>query len=341
MPRPNEDLAEALRIRLLALLRHQVTVHTEIERYLTALDKAIAAQIIEFAPTSVTHEVYRQERLAKLLAAVAAQVSASYRDIRRYHVNEMADLAQVEALYLTRQVNEVVGRDLLAFALPAAEAVGLVRSTLVSGAPMADWWEGQSVAARDAFNQMMRIGVLGGESDADLIKRVRGTREMAFKDGLVEVSRRRAKLLVRGASSAITGAVRKKAVEDNPRVFRGIQQISVLDGRTSHTCISYAGKVWTVPDYKPVGHKLPYNGGTPRHPGCRSTEIAVLQEKWGGAPADDMDFDTFLSGKSPEFTDQLLGKGRAELYRAGKITLADLVDQRGRPLTLEQLKASH
>jgi hypothetical protein len=34
----------------------------------------------------------------------------------------------------------------------------------------------------------------------------------------------------------------------------------------------------------------------------------------------------------------MLGKGRAELWRDGKITLQQLLDQRGNPLTLQQLR---
>ena len=35
--------------------------------------------------------------------------------------------------------------------------------------------------------------------------------------------------------------------------------------------------------------------------------------------------------------DKMLGRGKATLYRAGKITLNDLVDQNGRGITLEAL----
>ena len=50
-------------------------------------------------------------------------------------------------------------------------------------------------------------------------------------------------------------------------------------------------------------------------------------------------FDDFLKRKTVDEQDEMLGKGRAELFRAGKITLRDLLDQSGNPLTLKQLKA--
>ena len=46
----------------------------------------------------------------------------------------------------------------------------------------------------------------------------------------------------------------------------------------------------------------------------------------------------FLSKKSKTFQNKLLGRKRAELWRKGAITLTQLVDFRGFPLTLEQLE---
>jgi len=178
---------------------------------------------------------------------------------------------------------------------------------------------------------------VAGDTDEAMIARVRGTRAMGFKDGIMEVSRRKAKILVRGAASAITAEARKTQMLANPKVFSGIQQVSVFDGRTSDVCIAYAGAVWRLPDYKPVGHNLPYNGGVPRHPNCRSVEIAVISPDIGGEPAPDLSFDKYLEGKGKGKVEELLGKGRAELYQSGEISLTDLVDQSGRALTLEQL----
>jgi hypothetical protein len=331
---PNETLAEQLRRRQLYLLRHQVSVRNEVNRYLAILGRDITAAITTIAPGEPTREVYRRQRVDKLISAVADTITTAYRQIRDYDIDEMAALADAEALYLVQAVNALGAK--AALDLSAREAVALVKDALIAGAPMADWWAGQARDIRERFAQEMRMGIIGGEGDADLIRRVRGTAQLGYTDGIMEVSRRMARILVRGASSATIGAVRSKAVLDNPRVFSGVQQISVLDGRTSQTCISYAGKVWEVPGYKPVGHSLPYNGGTPRHPNCRSTEIPVLRD---GEPAEDMGFDTFIKDKPKSLLDELLGKGRADLYRDGKITLSDLVDQNGRPLTVAQLRA--
>jgi hypothetical protein len=58
----------------------------------------------------------------------------------------------------------------------------------------------------------------------------------------------------------------------------------------------------------------------------------------GGPVAADMSFDSFIKRKGPAFADELLGPGRAQLWREKKITLSQLLDQLGRPLTLKELK---
>jgi len=52
-------------------------------------------------------------------------------------------------------------------------------------------------------------------------------------------------------------------------------------------------------------------------------------------------FDAFLSRRSAAEQDAQLGAGRAQLWRDGKITLRQLVDNAGNPLTIEQLRSKY
>jgi hypothetical protein len=338
MPTPNERLADKLRDRQVKLFRHDAYLRGEINKYLAALDKAIALKIIEVSPEGAARAAYKQARVDKLIQEVSTTIRDAYREINTFHYRDMAGVFEAEAAYLVTQVNAIVGKDVAKLA--AAPALSTVRDTLVTGAPLSEWWGQQSDDLRQRFARTIRAGVLSGDTDKMLIDKVRGTRALGFKDGLVEVSRRKAAILVRGAMSSITAEARKTQMLANPKVFSGIQQVSVFDGRTSDTCIAYAGAVWRLPDYEPVGHNLPYNGGVPRHPNCRSVEISVINPDIGGEPAPDLSFDSYLEGKSKADVEQLLGKGKSELYLNGDITLNDLVNQNGRPLTLEELNAS-
>jgi hypothetical protein len=49
--------------------------------------------------------------------------------------------------------------------------------------------------------------------------------------------------------------------------------------------------------------------------------------------------DQFLKMHDTDWQDKMLGKGKAQLWREGKITLSQLVSGSGRELTLKELKA--
>jgi len=55
----------------------------------------------------------------------------------------------------------------------------------------------------------------------------------------------------------------------------------------------------------------------------------------------DKTFEDFLARKGKDYQDSVLGKGRAELYRSGKITFNQLLNQDGNMLTLKQLEAKY
>jgi hypothetical protein len=123
----------------------------------------------------------------------------------------------------------------------------------------------------------------------------------------------------------------------------------------SAICRGYSGKVWDL-DGKPIGHSLPFNGGPPRHFRCRSVLVAWMKEfdelpdgtrrkipeatqasMDGQIPAD-IDYEQFLRGKSETFQKEVLGPGKWELWKTGRITTADMIDQTGRELTLAELR---
>ena len=58
----------------------------------------------------------------------------------------------------------------------------------------------------------------------------------------------------------------------------------------------------------------------------------------GKASRNKTTMDQFLKMHDKEWQDKMLGKGKAQLWRDGKITLSQLVDGSGRPLRLDELR---
>jgi len=241
---------------------------------------------------------------------------------------------------------------------PPAVLDALVAQTLIEGATLSTWWRRQSTQFLNSFMDVVQETVNNGESITQAITRiVGGTVEGVQVPGIMRTTRGKAGALVSTAINSIQTEALLTTVQDNLDVIGSITQVSTLDNRTSDICIAYSGQTWDAETLEPInGSTLPFDGGTPRHFNCRSRIIPVTKsfEELGidlpevatgtrasmdGQVPQDITFSEWLKGKSDTFVNKLLGPVRASLWRRGKITLTQLVDMRGNPMTIDQLEA--
>ena len=226
---------------------------------------------------------------------------------------------------------------------------------ILYGHPAADWWRGQSNQLSFNFAGQVRQGLANAETNQQIINRIAGGGDHV---GIMEGARKNAATLVQTSVQAVANDARRNTFQKNRDVIKGIRQVSTLDSHTSLICISYSDCEWDL-DYKPIGPKdrqKPYNGGTPRHFNCRSVEVPITKtyKELGinipepqpveraselGPISAKTTFEDFLKRRGKSYQDKMLGPGRADLWRSGKITLRDLVSAQGRPLSLAELKA--
>jgi len=70
--------------------------------------------------------------------------------------------------------------------------------------------------------------------------------------------------------------------------------------------------------------------------GTRSSIDAI-----NGKVSRDTTFEQWFEGKDKTFQESYLGKGRYQLFKDGKITFSDLVNQQGRYLKLSELNSKY
>jgi len=234
----------------------------------------------------------------------------------------------------------------------------IVDDVLVQGARPITWWKRQGTDLHNKFMDTVRQSMEAGEGIDKLRKRIGGgVIDGAQVPGIMKAAKHNAEALGRTAVNKITNEARLRTFEANDDVVKGVKQVSTLDNRTSVICAAYSNKQWSLPDYTPIAPTtLPFNGGPPRHFNCRSTLVPILKS-WeelglpfkeltpttrasmdGQVPADTT-FDAFLKKKGTAFQDKLLGPVRARLWRSGKISLQQMLDFRGQPLSPEELLA--
>ena len=290
---------------------------------------------------------YQGKRLDKAVAELKAVI-----DIK---APDLAELGVAEAEFF-RDAMASVGIDAVLPPISALESIA--HGSLVQGATIGNWFSRLNESTRFDVERTVKNGVSLGQTNAQIAKSIMGIGDKGGEP--IAKSRRDAMAITRTAVQTVAKDARLASLEANADIIKAVQWVSTLDSRTSDICIVRSGKTWTYPDFKPIKHKIPWNGGPPAHWNCRSTFIPITKSfeelsngrikdnvepstraSMDGYVAADLTFDAFLRSKPPEFADQMLGKGRAELWRSGKITLNQLLDQRGNPLTLAELRSQY
>ena len=340
---PEQQIADDLTARSIDLLR------------LSAGEIAVVLDLLQVMQKELTAKLAAETLTEFGKAATKALLKETKEVIIRYYSQAqlsfeatLTGLGAAEAQFAARTLTATFGVQLGAGLPTETYLATLVKNTLIQGAPSAAWWERQAGDTAFRFANEVRQGLAQGETNAQIISRVR--------EEVLQTSRRNAAALVQTSVQTVANEARMATFEENGDVVKGYVWLSTLDGRTSTICIARSGLRWNK-DGTPVGHSVPFRR-PPAHWNCRSVltpwtktfrELGIdidepeptTRASMDGPVSASTTFEQFLDRKGAAFQDDLLGPGRAQLYRSGKITLQDLLDQNGRPLTLEQLNAKY
>lgn len=343
-----EDFADRLRRRLIGGLRFEGHVRKQVLELLQEIEAEIISKLDRHNPVGVSQTAAQQRRLRRLLRDTRAKMRELYQELRLNAAGSLGEFAAAEAAWTQSALHRAVSgvaADLTVRVAPVAVLRTLVEDTLIVGRPLKEWWAKQEQSAFDRFVVQMRLGVAQNETVEQLIRRVRGTRAMRFQDGLMEVSRRSAEMAVRTSVNAVGNAARQAVYEANSDLITAFVHSSVLDGKTSVTCGVRDGLAWDQ-ERTPVGHKVAFQQ-PPLHPNCRSVILPRIGDVRtipgsrvsadGPVPASQT-FETWIRGKTASEQNKILGVGRARMWRRNKLTLRQLLDFKGDPLTLDELQ---
>jgi SPP1 gp7 family putative phage head morphogenesis protein len=215
----------------------------------------------------------------------------------------------------------------------------LASNVIVLGAPQSEWWNRQSADTVFRFAATVRQGIAAGDANQTIIRRI-----MDF----MNVSRANAAALVQTSVQSVSNEARMEMFRANSDIIKRLRAVATLDSSTCAVCAPMDGLEWTI-DGKPIGghgYDFPHY---PKHFSCRCGIISQVFDtppsgeraaRGGPVPAS-MTFDDWLARQPDSEVVAFFGKGRAELYKAGKITINDLTNKSGKTLTLDQLRAKY
>lgn len=328
----------------------------ELQR-LSAGDEAEALKIMaelekELRALLATSELSgaKQREIEALIKQADEIISAHYDDVAK-----VVDTHSLIVVVSEKTVDALKG--VLPAVMPsAARLASLAKDVLIDGAPSAAWWARQSEDTAFKFAQQVREGLLLGETQEQIVSRITGR---GTEPGIMDMARKNVRTLVHASVMTASNRARLETYQKNMAPGDTLFWLSTLDTRTCKQCMALDGAQWDR-DGNPVkGTKVDWNGGPPAHMGCRCTlsmrpGLSVLRELLGddeidaalGGTRASMDGPTtaltmqdWLKRQSPELVEEMLGKGRAELFLKGRITVKDLVSGTGRELSLAELRA--
>lgn len=201
-----------------------------------------------------------------------------------------------------------------------------------------------TAAEVDRLTGVIRLGVAQGQTVAQTVTAIRGTRARNYADGVLAITRRNAETIVRTAVAHVGAEARHATYGANTDILEGYQWSSTLDQRTSNQCQALDGRIF----------KFGKGPMPPAHPNCRSSTIPVLKAEWRAlndgeqrssvnGPVDaTQNYYDWLRRQPASFQDDALGPTRAKLLRDGGLTparFAELqLDRRWQPLTLDEMR---
>lgn len=208
--------------------------------------------------------------------------------------------------------------------------------------PFVAGWGARQV---EGVNQAVMRAWGEGRTVSQLMRDIRGTRSLNYKDGLVDISRRQAEAVARTAVQHVAQQSREELWQANKDIVEGYTFVATLDGKTTSQCRSLDGKRF----------ELGKGPRPPLHINCRSTTIPILPKEFdfldkgatrsskdGYVPANQSYYD-WLKGQPESFQREVLGDARTKIFREGSLSAEKFaalnLGRNFEPLTLAEMRA--
>jgi hypothetical protein len=298
------------------------------------------------------------QRLESLLSSVRAINADAFNQMGEAFRGELKDFAQYEASYHAQLLIGVMPVTVHVATVDIGQIYTAALSRPFQGMLLKDALKDIELGKAKKIREAIALGFAENKSTSQIIREIRGTRARGYADGLMTASRANIATITRTALSHMAGFVQDRTTEANASLIKAVVWSSTLDLRTSSPCRLRDGLQYHPVTHKPIGHSLPWGQGPGRyHWQCRSAQVYALKSnKELGIPFPDftmpdgtrasMDgqipkgvkYGDWLAKQSAARQDEVLGPTRGKLMRDGKLPMAAMSDQRGRFLTLEQLR---
>ena len=351
----NEKILDRITGFSVDIQRYEASVQRTIIRQLKRLEKSLVLELKESDLITARRQQTKNKRLKALIVKTRETISTAYKEIANSQLTILSEVAELSELQTVSALNKSLKVDLINPSMSKTTLNRIASDTLIEGATTRNWWGRRTGQFQSKFEDTIRIGMLQGLTTEAMVSSIVGTKVNRFKDGALYSQYRGADALVRSSIQTIANTSRLDTYQNNTDVIKGIEWSATFDNRTSAICMSLDGLQWDM-NYKPIGHNKVFVGST-AHWNCRSTQVPITKswEELGakqkvkvpvstrasmdGQISGGRNYEDWLRSKSKAFQIEVLGVEKQKLWKAGKMSFSDLINQRGNPLTLQEIKA--
>jgi hypothetical protein len=359
MPTVNERLQSAT-------ISHQVDLqhysNAEVAKIIALLNRADADLAVQLAAAleRLGPDRFTVEYLETVLFSVRSLNRQAYAELGRQLTGDLESLIDYELGYQQQLFTTTIPAPVLSEVPLVGVTLSQVRAAAFSrpfqGRLLSEWLTDVEAGRAALIRDAIRIGVVEGQTNDQIVRRIMGLRSEGYADGLLNRSRHDIESMVRTAIGHVSQGARDAFYQANDDLVAEVGWLSTLDGKTSNPCRIRDQLSYTNVDHKPIGHSVPWLAGPGRlHWQCRSTSTPIIKaweelglsiEEIGEGTRASMDgqvpesttYGQWLKDQPAARQDEVLGPTRGKLFREGGLTMDRFYNQKGKFLTLDELQ---
>ena len=338
----NEQLLDLLLRRDLLLQRVSNGLSKEVALYYTELINQAINTIKDYDEITIV-------KMNKLIKEINSRIEFNYEEQLS---NKFQELGVAEATYIPTAINGLIGVNIVDKLLPEPLIERIINNSILpDGHFINEAFTKLDDRLKDTFQSQIRLGVLNGSTNSEIVK--------GLKPILEDFTTNKVKTLSRTAVNTVTNNVRMEVYKENEDIFRGYEWQSILDSRVryEHALLNTAMWDFNSKGLNEKGKKYKFRNA-PDGWNCRCTLLPIiktfkelgidLEEVTGltrsalnGEVPREITFNKWFESQDKKFQEEYLGIQRYQLFKDGKITLGNLINQDGKTLTIKELKQKY
>lgn len=349
----NERMRDEVLAHLVDLHRYANSEVRALMRLLNAADTDLFARLLA-ALSNMSATEFTVQRLTSLLAGVWEVNEAAYRQAAQRTATEMYALTEYELAHQQSLFRDLLPTEIEVFPAQAQAVYAAAMAQPFRGRLLSDWFATLAAQRQVRIETALRIGYVSGRTVDEMVRELRGTRAQNYEDGLLQIDRRNAEAVVRTATAHTAQFAREAFYKTNEDLISEEQWVSTLDNRTTEMCQIRDGLIYTSPEHRPVGHRVPWlEGPGALHWNCRSTSVPVIDSakelglelppleraSMDGVAAPGTTFRDWIERQSAARQNDILGPTRGALLRKGELSFERFFNDKGAFLNLDELRA--